>query len=164
MIDISILEDCDDVGFVIYDKKKKLYFCGLKKWSNQLRQAKVYHSIKHLREMIDSLESNNLIIRKVALIIVNSYDYDEMYLGSNKRELNKKRESNKKAVNKLNIGDKVEVIKTKEVGTVTGFVVYGTGQEGETYDYTSVKVKFSDDLPPRKRNRRFSGTSLRKLP
>ena len=30
-------------------------------------------------------------------------------------------------------------------------------------DDTSVKVKFSDDLPSRKRSRRFSGSSLRKL-
>lgn len=80
-----------------------------------------------------------------------------------KRRKSSKRELNKRAVAQLSVGDKVEVIKTKEKGIVTGFVIYGTGQEGEVYDYTSVKVKFSDDLPSRKRNRRFSGSSLRKL-
>lgn len=79
------------------------------------------------------------------------------YIGSVKRKLNKE------MAKKLKIDDTVKVKKTGEVGVVKGFVVYGTGQEGEFYDYTSIKVFFPKQTKNRKKNRRFSGSSLIKL-
>lgn len=73
------------------------------------------------------------------------------------------RERNKEVAKSLKVGDKVQVIKTGEIGVVTGFVVYGTGQPDEIYDYTSIKVHFADGKNKRKRNRRFSGRSLKKV-
>jgi len=42
----------NDIGLVIFDKKHQLYFCGMKKWSNQLRLAQVFHSEKYLNDRI----------------------------------------------------------------------------------------------------------------
>lgn len=42
----------NDIGLVIFDKKKQLYFCGMKKWSNQLRLAQVFHSEKYLNDRV----------------------------------------------------------------------------------------------------------------
>lgn len=52
--------------------------------------------------------------------------------------------------------------KTGETGVIVGFVCYGTGQDGEKYDYTSVKVYFENKSGCRK-NRRYSARSLIKL-
>lgn len=83
---------CDDSGFVIYDKKNQLYYCGLKKWNNQLRQAQIFHSEKYLLDRIDSFKEefkkksdgrfcqipfeslDNLVVRKVTLLVVDTYD------------------------------------------------------------------------------------------
>lgn len=73
-----------DVGLVIYDKKNQLYFCGMKKWSNQLRLAQVYHSEKYLNDRVvefkkeikngtsRTLESlDDLVIRTIEISIID---------------------------------------------------------------------------------------------
>ena len=72
------------VGLVIYDKKHQLYFCGMKKWSNQLRLAQVFHSEKYLNDRViefnkeikngtsRSLESlDDLVIRTIEISIID---------------------------------------------------------------------------------------------
>lgn len=70
-----------DFGKVIYDTSTGMYYCGLNTFKNQLRDAKVYHSNKHLNEAINTLinkhkiKPNNIEIREVELKVVNAYSY-----------------------------------------------------------------------------------------
>lgn len=43
-----------DFGKVIYDTSTRMYYCGLNTFKNQLREAKVYHSNRYLRETIQT--------------------------------------------------------------------------------------------------------------
>ena len=63
----------NDIGLVIFDKKHQLYFCGMKKWSNQLRQAQVFHSEKYLNEAVIKFKDrlDDLMIRTVEISVVN---------------------------------------------------------------------------------------------
>lgn len=70
-----------DFGKVIYNKSTGMYYSGLKTFKKQLRDAKVYHSDKYLKEAIKTLTNkqkirpNNIEIREVELKIVNAYSY-----------------------------------------------------------------------------------------
>lgn len=70
-----------DFGKVIYDTSTGMYYSGLKTFKKQLRDAKVYHSNKYLKEAINTLinsqkiEPNNIEIRDVELKVVNAYSY-----------------------------------------------------------------------------------------
>lgn len=70
-----------DFGKVIYDTSTGMYYCGLNTFKNQLREAKVYHSNKYLKEAIETLINkqkirlNNIEIREVELKVVNAYSY-----------------------------------------------------------------------------------------
>lgn len=70
-----------DFGKVIYDTSTGMYYSGLNKFKKQLRDAKVYHSNKYLKEAIDTLinkqkiRPNNIEIREVELKVVNAYSY-----------------------------------------------------------------------------------------
>ena len=70
-----------DFGKVIYNKSTGMYYSGLKTFKKQLRDAKVYHSDKYLKEAIETLTNkqkirpNNIEIREVELKIVNAYSY-----------------------------------------------------------------------------------------
>ena len=70
-----------DFGKVIYDTSTGMYYSGLNMFKKQLRDAKVYHSDKYLKEAIETLinkqkiRPNNIEIRKVELKIVNAYSY-----------------------------------------------------------------------------------------
>lgn len=74
----------NNIGLVIYDKKHQLYFCGMKKWSNQLRLAQVYHSERYLNDRVvefqkeiengtsRTLESiDDLVIRTIEISIID---------------------------------------------------------------------------------------------
>ena len=58
-----------------------MYYSGLKTFKKQLRDAKVYHSDKYLKEAIKTLTNkqkirpNNIEIREVELKVVNAYSY-----------------------------------------------------------------------------------------
>ena len=74
-----------DFGKVIYDASTGMYYSGLNTFKKQLRDAKVYHSNKYLKEAIETLtnkqksrqkiEPNNIEIREVELKVVNAYSY-----------------------------------------------------------------------------------------
>ena len=70
-----------DFGKVIYNKSTGMYYSGLKTFKKQLKDAKVYHSDKYLKEAIKTLTNkqkirpNNIEIREVELKIVNAYSY-----------------------------------------------------------------------------------------
>lgn len=70
-----------DFGKVIYNKSTGMYYSGLKTFKKQLRDAKVYHSDKYLKEAIKTLTNkqkirpNNIEIREVELKVVNAYSY-----------------------------------------------------------------------------------------
>mgnify|MGYP004457710709 FL=1 len=72
--------DCD-FGKVIYDTSTGMYYSGLNTFKKQLREAKVYHSNKYLKEAIETLINkqkirlNNIEIREVELKVVNAYSY-----------------------------------------------------------------------------------------
>lgn len=70
--------DCDDEGYVIYDKIHKCYYGGMKSWKN-LRQAQIFHSINYLSDRIKDIKDNpsvygerDIIIRKVGLVILEA--------------------------------------------------------------------------------------------
>lgn len=63
-----------DSGYVAYNKDKDIYFCGLNTWDKQLRKAKIYHSDKWLREIIDEQTKKSgcrIVALKVSINIVN---------------------------------------------------------------------------------------------
>lgn len=70
-----------DFGKVIYDTSTGMYYSGLNTFKKQLREAKVYHSNKYLKEAIETLinkqkiRPNNIEIREVELKVVNAYSY-----------------------------------------------------------------------------------------
>lgn len=70
-----------DFGKVIYDVSTEMYYCGLNTFKKQLRDAKVYHSDKYLKEAIQTLignykiKSNNIEIREVELRVVSTCKY-----------------------------------------------------------------------------------------
>lgn len=70
-----------DFGKVIYDVSTGMYYSGLNTFKKQLREAKVYHSNKYLKEAIGTLinkqkiRPNNIEIREVELKVVNAYSY-----------------------------------------------------------------------------------------
>lgn len=70
-----------DFGKVIYNKSNGMYYSGLKTFKKQLRDAKVYHSDKYLKEAIKTLTNKqkirpkNIEIREVELKVVNAYSY-----------------------------------------------------------------------------------------
>ena len=70
-----------DFGKVIYDTSTGTYYSGLNTFKKQLREAKVYHSDKYLKEAIETLTNkqkiipNNIEIREVELKVVNAYSY-----------------------------------------------------------------------------------------
>lgn len=70
-----------DFGKVIYSTLTKEYYCGMKKFSTQLRDAKVYHSDRYLKEAIQTLVNSyrvnpeNIEIREVEMRVTNSYRY-----------------------------------------------------------------------------------------
>ena len=70
-----------DFGKVIYDTSTGMYYNGLNMFKKQLRDAKVYHSNKYLKEAIETLTNkqkirpNNIEIREVELKVVNAYSY-----------------------------------------------------------------------------------------
>lgn len=70
-----------DFGKVIYDVSTGMYYSGLNTFKKQLREAKVYHSNKYLKEAIETLTNkqkirpNNIEIREVELKVVNAYSY-----------------------------------------------------------------------------------------
>lgn len=70
-----------DFGKVIYDTSTEMYYSGLKTFKKQLKDAKVYHSNKYLKEAIKTLTNkqkirpNNIEIREVELKVVNAYSY-----------------------------------------------------------------------------------------
>lgn len=70
-----------DFGKVIYDTSTGMYYSGLNTFKKQLREAKMYHSNKYLKEAIETLinkqkiKLNNIEIREVELKVVNAYSY-----------------------------------------------------------------------------------------
>lgn len=70
-----------DFGKVIYDTSTGMYYSGLNTFKKQLREAKVHHSNKYLKEAIETLinkqkiKPNNIEIREVELKVVNAYSY-----------------------------------------------------------------------------------------
>ena len=70
-----------DFGKVIYDTSTGMYYNSLNMFKKQLRDAKVYHSDKYLKEAIETLTNkqkirpNNIEIREVELKVVNAYSY-----------------------------------------------------------------------------------------
>lgn len=70
-----------DFGKVIYDTSTGMYYSGLNTFKKQLREAKMYHSNKYLKEAIETLinkqkiKPNNVEIREVELKVVNAYSY-----------------------------------------------------------------------------------------
>ena len=70
-----------DFGKVIYDTSTGMYYSGLNTFKKQLREAKMYHSDKYLKEAIETLinkqkiRPNNIEIREVELKVVNAYSY-----------------------------------------------------------------------------------------
>ena len=68
-----------DFGKVIYDTSTGMYYSGLNTFKKQLREAKMYHSNKYLKEAIETLinkqkiKPNNIEIREVELKVVNAY-------------------------------------------------------------------------------------------
>lgn len=70
-----------DFGKVIYDLSTGMYYCGMNTFKNQLRDAKVYHSDKYLKEAIQTLignykiKVNNIEIREIEMKVVNAYRY-----------------------------------------------------------------------------------------
>lgn len=76
-----------DFGKVIYDTSTGMYYCGLNTFKNQLRDARVYHDDRYLKEAIQTLVNkhkinpNNIEIREVELKrvvelkVVSTYKY-----------------------------------------------------------------------------------------
>lgn len=187
------LSDCDDSGFVIYDKTKKLYYCGLKQWDKSLRKAQIYHSRIYVKERIDDFceeirksslnrripkslieDINDLVIRKIAIFIEDTYDLDEFNSENekspkedlnvkSKKEYNserrgKKAQRNLTQLSDLSVGDKVMIIKTKVVGRILHFNKY---TDDRYLNYSSVTVEFEKNGKVCKRN--YSAGSLVKL-
>lgn len=70
-----------DMGKVIFDTSTKQYYCGLNKFSPQLRYAKVYHSDKYLVDAVENLiedhkvTANNIEIRTLEMHITDVCKY-----------------------------------------------------------------------------------------
>lgn len=70
-----------DFGKVIYNTSTGMYYSGSNMFKKQLRDAKVYHSNKYLKEAIEILTNKqkirpkNIEIREVKLKVVNAYSY-----------------------------------------------------------------------------------------
>lgn len=184
------MSDCDDSGFVIYDKNKKLYYCGLKQWNKSLRKAQIYHSKTYVKERIDDFCEeihksylnheisksliNDLVIRKIAIFIEDTYDLDEFNSEDEKssredlkvrskdeyksERRDKKAQKNLIQLSDLSVGDKVMIIKTKVVGRILHFNRY---TDDRYLNYSSVTVEFEKDGKVCKRN--YSAGSLVKL-
>ena len=88
------ISECDDVSYVIYDKKRKLYYCGMKSWNKSVRKAQFFHSKKYLMDRIDEFKKakisnrctqlkadlfdlEDLVVRKVFLTISDTFDIEE---------------------------------------------------------------------------------------
>ena len=47
-----------------------LFYCGMRYWDNQLRKAKIYHSLSFAKDVVDAYEECNCKILEVSLSIV----------------------------------------------------------------------------------------------
>lgn len=74
----------------------------------------------------------------------------------------KKNRKNSVLASKLNIGDRVEVIKTGETGVIIRKTPY---PRTNGLDYTSISVRMdnADELPHHQKSKGFSASSLKKL-
>ena len=92
----ELLPDKDDYDFdsgvVLYDATTGLYFCGRNTWSDQLRNAQIYHSKHRFLETIDwllspaygyqrdkhpiNLKSANLKVKQIMISTIQSMDLD----------------------------------------------------------------------------------------
>lgn len=66
-----------DEGYVIFNKITKEYYCGLNKFDKQLRKAKIYHSMRYVKDALiecskkQGLNNEAYSILKCRLEIVN---------------------------------------------------------------------------------------------
>lgn len=60
-----------DYGLVIIDTTTNKYYCGCNKFDVQLRKAKIYHSEKYAKDIIDDILSRKMHIdRKLVMLPV----------------------------------------------------------------------------------------------
>lgn len=53
--------------FVVKDKNG-FYFCGYNKWDNQIRKAKMYHSNKYAKEIVERFSEREPFLVRVIIM------------------------------------------------------------------------------------------------
>lgn len=67
----DLLEKYDE-GFVIVDSNTNEYYCGLRQWNKQLRQAKIYHAMRYVDDVKNEYKNKNLTVYKVRVQLCTS--------------------------------------------------------------------------------------------
>lgn len=60
----------DKKMYVIQNTDVGTFYCGLQYWDKQLRKAKIYHSLKFVRDILKAYEDCNCKILEVTMSIV----------------------------------------------------------------------------------------------
>ena len=47
-----------------------MFYCGMRSWDNQLRKAKVYHSLSFAKDVVDAYEECNCKILEITMSVV----------------------------------------------------------------------------------------------
>ena len=47
-----------------------LFYCGMRYWDNQLRKAKVYHSLSFAKDVVDAYKECNCKILEITMSVV----------------------------------------------------------------------------------------------
>ena len=56
----------DDICYAVKDENG-FYWCGYNKWENQIRKAKLFHSLKYANEVVIRYQNKNPITVKVRI-------------------------------------------------------------------------------------------------
>lgn len=57
----------DDICYAVKDENG-FYWCGYNEWENQIRKAKLFHSLKYANEIVVRYHNKNPIIVKVRIM------------------------------------------------------------------------------------------------
>lgn len=57
----------DDICYAVKDENG-FYWCGYNKWENQIRKAKLFHSLKYANEIVIRYQNKNPITVKVRIM------------------------------------------------------------------------------------------------
>ena len=64
----------DKKMYVIQSRYDGMFYCGMKYWDKQLRKAKIYHSLKYAKDVVNEYPSCKCKILEVTMSIVGEVE------------------------------------------------------------------------------------------